>query len=162
MASRKRHAPGGAGTPVAPTQAAPASDGATTAPSRPADPALAAFAAFVRGEEEKEREAKRSAKRERAEADAYGKLLAAKDAAAATVKRLRDRGVPAQKRAAADLDYREALAAVVAAETGAAPTWAPAPTEGEDEGAVIEATEAAAEDETDATDPADDAPADEE
>ncbi len=146
MGARKRHTPGGS-SGAAPAAAAPgnATEGEPTgAPPRSSDPALSAFAAFVRGEEEKEREAKRSAKRERAEAEAHDRLVAAKDSAAAEVKRLRDRGAPAEARAAADLAYREALSALVASETGEAPAWAPVPTEGEDEGAVIEATEAAA------------------
>lgn len=153
MAARKRRGPGGPAPAATPSPAEGSgpdgADAAPAAPPRPADPALAAFASFVRGEEAKEREAKRAAKRERAEAEAHDRLVAAKDAAAAEVKRLRDRNAPAEQRAAADAAYREALAAVVAAETGTAPAWAPPPSGAEDEGAVIEATEAAAHDAVD-------------
>ena len=98
------------------------------------DPAVAAFASFVRGEESKEREAKKAARAERQKADEANRLVETKDAAAAEVKRLRSRtGVSAEERAAADAAYRDALAAVVAAETGTAPTWAPPPADAPEE-----------------------------
>lgn len=96
------------------------------------DPAVAAFASFVRGEESKEREAKKAARAERQKADEAIRLVAAKDAAAAEVKRLRSRtGVSPEERAAVDEAYRVALAAVVASETGSAPAWAPVVAEDE-------------------------------
>ena len=98
-----------------------------TVPGSPGvDPALALFASYVRGEEQRERDAKRAARKDREKAQAADLLLASKDAAAADVKRLRGReGVSAEQRAAADAAYRDALAALVAAETGEAPAWAP-------------------------------------
>lgn len=87
---------------------------------------LELFAQFVRDEERKERDAKKAAREERRQADEHAKLVKAKEDAAALVKRLRgsDRAT-AQEKADADAAYKAALAAVVAAETGEAPTWAP-------------------------------------
>ncbi|MCB0971510.1 MAG: hypothetical protein KDA97_08345 [Acidimicrobiales bacterium] len=89
---------------------------------------LALFASFVRSEERKAKDEKRRARDERRQAGEHQRLVQAKDAAAAEVKRLRssDRAT-AEQRAAADDAYRVALAAVVAHETGAAPEWAPPP-----------------------------------
>lgn len=104
------------------------------------DPDLALFASYVRDEEQRERDEKRAAREARRQADADKQLVAVKDSAAAEVKRLRGRaGVSAEQRAAADADYRDALAAVVAAETGAVPAWAP-PTEPGDTGEAAEET----------------------
>ena len=91
---------------------------------------LELFAAFVRSEEQAERTAKTEARAQRRQADEVGRLQKAKEAAAAEVKRLRasDRAT-AEEKAAADAAYKAALAAVVAAETGEAPTWAPPPTD---------------------------------
>lgn len=90
------------------------------------DPDLALFASYVRDEEQRERDTKRAAREARRQADASQQLVAAKDTAAAEVKRLRGReGVSAEQRATADATYRDALAAVVAAETGSVPAWAP-------------------------------------
>ncbi len=92
------------------------------------DPDVALFASYVRAEQDRERQAKRAAREERRQADQAASLMAAKDAAAAEVKRLRGAGgVNAEQRAAAESAYREALAAVVATETGETPTWAPEP-----------------------------------
>ncbi len=92
------------------------------------DPNVALFASYVRDAEQRERDAKKAARVARQEAESTQNLVVAKDAAAAEVKRLRGReGVSAEQRAAADAAYREALAAVVAAETGTAPAWAPPP-----------------------------------
>ena len=94
------------------------------------DPDVARFAAYVREQEQREKATRRAEREARQQADATRSLVAAKDAAAAEVKRLRGReGVSPEERAAADAAYREALAAVVAAETGEAPAWAPPPTE---------------------------------
>lgn len=89
---------------------------------------LELFAEFVRAEEQKERDAKKAARDERRKADEQSQLVKAKEEAAALVKRLRgsDRATAEQK-AEADAAYKAALAAVVAAETGETPTWAPAP-----------------------------------
>lgn len=90
------------------------------------DPDVALFASYMRDEEQRERDAKRAAREARRQADAAQGLAATKDVAAAEVKRLRGRqGVSAEQRAAADAAYRDALAAVVGAETGATPAWAP-------------------------------------
>lgn len=90
------------------------------------DPDLALFAAWYRGEEDKARQAKKAARDERKAADEANKLEAAKRDAAAEVKRLRnDPKATPEQRAAADEAYKAALAAVVAAETGEAPAWAP-------------------------------------
>ncbi|WP_421119929.1 hypothetical protein ACE2AJ_00790 [Aquihabitans daechungensis] len=100
-----------------------------------ADPAdLEAFASFVRSEEQKERDAKKAARDERRKADQQSQLVKAKEDAAALVKRLRgsDRATAEQK-AEADAAYKAALAAVVAAETGEAPAWAPPEPEPETE-----------------------------
>jgi len=121
------------------------SDEASTA----IDPDVALFASYMREQADKEKADKRAAREARAEADQVQTLVAAKDAAAAEVKRLRGReGVSAEERTAADVAYREALAAVVAAETGEAPTWAPpAPpdpepaAEADAESAEVEATD---------------------
>lgn len=119
------------------------------------DPDVARFAAYVREQEQAEKAAKRADREARQQADATKTLVAAKDAAAAEVKRLRAReGVSPEERAAADATYREALAAVVAAETGEAPAWAPPPSaepEPEPEAAADEATAEGA------ADPADEA-----
>jgi hypothetical protein len=87
---------------------------------------LEIFAQFVRDEEEKERSAKKAAREERRQADEHAKLVRAKEDAASRVKRLRasDRA-SAEEKAEADAAYKAALAALVAAETGEAPTWAP-------------------------------------
>lgn len=91
------------------------------------DPAIAAFASFIKAEEKQEKEARRAAKQARAAEEEANRLVAAKDEAAAELKRLRGRsGVPPEVRAAAEEAYRSALAAVVAAETGSTPEWAPA------------------------------------
>ena len=118
--------------------------------ARPVDPDLALCASWMRGEEQKERDARKSARDARKVADEQSQLVKAKEAAAAEVKRLRgsDRATAAE-RAAADDAYKAALAAVVAAETGEAPTWAPAPapeveTQGEPEGTEAVPTDDAA------------------
>jgi hypothetical protein len=91
------------------------------------DPDVALFAQWMRDEERKERDARRQAKENRRLEESARSLTAAKDAAAAEVKRLRwSPSATAEQRAAADAAYRDALAAVVAAETGEAPAWAPA------------------------------------
>ncbi len=90
------------------------------------DPNVALFASYMRDGEQRERKAKKAAREDRLKAEAAASLVAVKDAAAAEVKRLRGReGVSAEQRGAADAAYRDALAAVVAAETGEAPAWAP-------------------------------------
>ena len=108
---------------------------APTVPGSPGvDPALAHFASYVRGEEQRERDTKRAAREDREKANAADLLVASKDAAAADVKRLRGReGVSAEQRAAADAAYRDALAALVASETGEAPAWAPPSIESENQ-----------------------------
>lgn len=99
---------------------------------------LELFASFVRSEERKEREAKAAARAERREADEHARLVKAKDDAAAEVKRLRaSERATAEQKAAADDAYKAALAALVAAETGEAPAWAPA----QDEPAVEQRAE---------------------
>jgi len=94
------------------------------AEANPAD--LELFASFVRAEEQQERDAKKAARDERRKADELDQLTKAKEDAAAQVKRLRgnDRATAEQK-TEADGAYKVALAAVVAAETGETPAWAP-------------------------------------
>ncbi|MEO6628806.1 MAG: hypothetical protein ABIP03_09585 [Aquihabitans sp.] len=94
------------------------------------DPNVLLFASWVRSEEQKEKDARRNQRVDREAANAAKALVEAKDAAAAVVKRLRSStSATADERSAADATYREALAAVVAEETGAAPDWAPPPAE---------------------------------
>lgn len=98
------------------------------------DPALAAFASFIRSEEEQERAGRKAAKQARAAEQEAVNLVKAKDDAAANLKQLQSRsGVSPEERAAAEEAYRRALAAVVAAETGEAPAWAPPAPEPEPE-----------------------------
>lgn len=100
-------------------------------PAGGVDPDVALFAQWMREEDHKEREARRQAKEARRLEEAARALTAAKDAAAAEVKRLRaSPSATAEQRAAADAAYRDALATVVAAETGEAPAWAPDPVTG--------------------------------
>lgn len=115
MSSNKRKR-GGSQAPVA---SPPAAGGAV-------DPNVALFASYMRDDAKRARDAKAAERQARQEAEAVSNLIAAKDAAAAEVKRLRGReGVSAEQRAQADGAYKSALAAVVAAETGTAPAWAP-------------------------------------
>lgn len=101
-------------------------DGPSGDASPGVDPNLALFASYVREDREKERAAKQAARAERRKEEEAATLVAAKDAAAAEVKRLRSRtGVSPEERVAAEAAYRDALAAVVATETGEAPAWAP-------------------------------------
>src|SRR5690606_8899903 len=80
----------------------------------------------VRDEEARERAERRAARTVRDDERKAQELVQAKDAAAADLKRVRqDSRSTAEQKAAADAAYRQALAAVVAAETGAAPDWAP-------------------------------------
>ena len=91
------------------------------------DPNLALFASYVRDDRKRSQEAKRAAREDRRRAEEAQQLVKAKDDAAAEVKRLRSRSnATADERAAADAAYRDALAAVVAEETGERPAWAPA------------------------------------
>lgn len=90
------------------------------------DPNLALFAAWSRQEDERERESRRAAKRVKDEERKAQDLAKAKDSAAAELKRIRNDGrATAEQKTAADTAYREALAAVVAIETGTTPEWAP-------------------------------------
>jgi hypothetical protein len=57
----------------------------------------------------------------------HQELIAAKEAAAATIRRLRADGRPREKMAQADAAYRHALAELQEFETGERPHWAPAP-----------------------------------
>jgi hypothetical protein len=99
-------------------------EAASTGPA--VDPDVARFASLMRAEERREREAKAAARQERRRADEHARLERAKDEAAAEVKRLRGSSrATAAERAAADEAYKAALAALVAAETGEAPAWAP-------------------------------------
>lgn len=92
------------------------------------DPNLALFASWVRDEEKRERDERRSAKAVKDEERKAQELVRAKDDAAADLKRLRNSSrATAEEKAAAEAKYREALAAVVTAETGEAPEWAPPP-----------------------------------
>lgn len=104
------------------------STGSVDAAAASAD--LELFASFVRSEEARERDAKRAARDQRRQADELARLVKAKEDAATEVKRLRasDHASAADK-ADADKRYKEALAAVVASETGESPTWAPPTTE---------------------------------
>ena len=100
---------------------------------------LELFASFVRDEERKEREAKKAARDERRQADEHGRLVKAKEDAAALVKRLRSSArATAEQKVEADAAYKAALAAVVAAETGTAPAWAPPAPEPEPEAPAAE------------------------
>ncbi len=158
----------------APITSAPVAPTAGPGPVRKSDPDLALFADWVRSEETKVRDAKKAAREARKEVEAGEALAKNKETAAAEVKRLRTSSrATTEDRAAADAAYREALAAVVANETGETPDWAPvtAPeieTQGEppttddfeaapgaDSGGTDSPAEVApADDETPATDPA--------
>lgn len=128
---------------------------ATTPSSPSVDPNLALFASYVADDRKKAQAAKRAAKEERRQAQEAQNLVETKDRAAAEVKRLRGReSATTEERAAADIAYREALAAVVAAETGETPTWAPEPAsepEPEPEPASESGSESPAVDAEDAT-----------
>lgn len=90
------------------------------------DQNLALFAAWSRDEDERERDQRRAAKAARDQERKADDLVRAKDEAAAALKRVRqDPRSTAEEKSAADTAYRSALAAVVAAETGEAPAWAP-------------------------------------
>ena len=90
------------------------------------DPDVALFAAWMRKEDRRERDARRQAKETRRLEESARALTSTKDAAAAEVKRLRaSTSATPEQRAAAEAAYCEALAAVVAAETGEALTLAP-------------------------------------
>ncbi|MCU1454803.1 MAG: hypothetical protein JWN46_2949 [Acidimicrobiales bacterium] len=115
----------------APAAAAPAGS------SAPVDPDVALFAARVRAQQERERAEKRAARDERHRAGEHERLLAAKDAAAGELKRLRRQdSASAEQVALADAAYRSALAALLTHETGQAPAWAPAPAPEPDPSAV--------------------------
>ncbi len=89
---------------------------------------LSVFAGRVAAEKARRRDDQRARREAKRHAEDLAKLVAAKDDAAGTVKRLRGRdGVSAVQRAEADAAYRNALAALVQAETGAAPSWATSP-----------------------------------
>lgn len=103
---------------------------ATNDASATIDPNVALFASYVEDDRRRARDAKREAREQRRRADDAKRLVDAKDAAAAELKRLRSRGgASAEDRAAAEAAYRDALAAVVEAETGTPPAWAPPPPE---------------------------------
>ena len=68
-----------------------------------ADDDLALFASFVRETEQAERDAKKAARQERRAAQEQNRLVEAKKAAAAEVKRLRSRGVSAEEKVAVDV-----------------------------------------------------------
>lgn len=117
-------------------------DGRNGDEGRAVDPNLALFASYVHDDRERAQAAKRQAREQRRQAEEADALVRAKDDAAAEVKRLRSRsGATPEERAAADATYREALAAVVAAETGEAPAWAPPPGAGEDTDDQLPSTE---------------------
>lgn len=87
---------------------------------------LALFASYVKDDRAKAKAARKAEQQARKEADAARKVVDDKDAAAARLKAIRSRsGVSAEERSEAEEAYRRALAAVVAAETGEAPAWAP-------------------------------------
>ena len=107
---------------AASTSAAGAGVGSTKA----VDPNVALFASWVKEEEAREKAEKAAARAERRAAAEHQRLIDAKEAAATELKRLRQRGgAGAERVAAADLAYREALAALITHETGEAPAWAP-------------------------------------
>src|SRR5262249_30212305 len=92
---------------------------------------LRAHEAADRAARERKEAAERDA-RERAEAaeavrHRREELIAAKDTAAARLKRLRAEGHPRGQMAEAEAAYRAALAALQEDETGERPHWAPAP-----------------------------------
>lgn len=110
------------------------------------DPNLALFANWVREEEKRERDARRSAKAVKDEERKAQDLARAKDEAAAQLKRVRQSpSAGAEEKAAAEAGYRQALAAVVAAETGSAPDWAPPPDQAPDDPPADELVEPQAE-----------------
>lgn len=122
----------------------------------PVHPEVARFAERVRQQKEAERAAKQAERDARRRDDEHQQLLAAKDSAAASVKRLRTREhVTADEAAAAEAGYRSALAGLIAFETGAPPVWAPAPVVAEDpeEPEGSEAAEQAAGDQTASEEP---------
>ncbi len=91
---------------------------------------LSVFAGRVAAEKARRRDDQRAKREAKRHAEDLARLVAAKDVAAGAVKRLRGRdGVTAAQRTEADAAYRNALAAVVAVETGQAPAWAVVPTE---------------------------------
>jgi hypothetical protein len=91
----------------------------------PVDPDVARFAARAWQQQADERDRKRAAREARQREELHQTLIAAKDAAASDVKRLRMHEYgKAGAAAAADGAYRQALADLIAFETGAAPAWA--------------------------------------
>jgi hypothetical protein len=109
--------------------------GAGAAEGRPAavDPNVALFAARVREEQAREKAEKRAAREARRAVEEHQRLVDAKEAAAAELKRLRRQGgAGAERVARADAVYRAALAALITNETGEAPPWAPTVDEGSD------------------------------
>ncbi|MCU1392791.1 MAG: hypothetical protein JWM34_1219 [Ilumatobacteraceae bacterium] len=119
------------GTP-SPTSPAPASSAPTAAENEQAR-AARLFADSVRAHEAADR-----VERERRAAEAdhgrrHEELLAAKESAAAAIRRLRADGRPRAKMAEAEASYRSALAELNEFETGERPHWAPKPIEVVDE-----------------------------
>lgn len=70
----------------------------------------------------------------------HADLLAARESAAAEIRRLRADGRPRQKMADADAAYRVALGELTEFETGERPHWAPAPADAIDEAGEATAT----------------------
>jgi len=109
--------------------------GARAAEGRPeaVDPNVALFAARVREEQERKKAEKRAAREARRAIEEHQRLVDAKEAAAAELKRLRRQGgAGAERVARADAVYRAALAALITNETGEAPPWAPPTDAGSD------------------------------
>jgi hypothetical protein len=105
-----------------------------SAPGRPPiDPDVARFAAALRADERaradaarREADVRREQADEQARQEHHEQLRVAKDAAASRLREVRRTG-RADAVAQAEAGYRDALAALVAFETGERPPWAPAP-----------------------------------
>ncbi len=104
-------------------EASPREDQAVPTPT--VDPDVAEFAARIRQQQVAGRDQKRAERESRRRAEEHQRLAAAKDAAAADVKRLRTqpRVTPSQT-AEADAAYRAALGRLIEYETGDPPAWA--------------------------------------
>ena len=118
---RSRRALAAQGSAEAASQATPAAVAEEVA----IDPDVARFVTRERQQQAAQQELKRAKREARQKAEEHQRLVVAKDAAASEVKRLRSlSNVPDGDAAKADLAYRDALAALIASETGSAPAWA--------------------------------------
>ncbi len=104
-----------------------AKDASDASKDAPIDPDVAMFAARTFERQAAEREAKQASRDARRREEEHQTLISTKDRAASEVKRLRslEHTQPGEA-AAAEEAYRQALADLIAFETGKAPAWAAA------------------------------------